>query len=210
MSQLDAGDLLDIVAAGTASSMLAKRWQSAQLVNVDNYTLEKLLNRPDLLAVLEGIEAFRNLGKDLSKVISSEKALNKTKKERQEPSKEQKTEEKENKGFKKLLREKLLKFVTRVPVFMYLTDYREETLKQVITNIEPELFTKVTGLKVSDFEKLCEIGVFNSQVMNSAIFAFKRFEESSLTYAGGRELSEYVGGFDTTIRRDEIQVIEGL
>jgi hypothetical protein len=93
---------------------------------------------------------------------------------------------------------------------MYLTDYREETLKQVITNIEPELFTKVTGLKVSDFEKLCEIGVFNSQVMNSAIFAFKRFEESSLTYAGGRLLSEYVGGFDTTIKRDEIQVIEGL
>jgi len=50
----------------------------------------------------------------------------------------------------------------------------------VITNIEPELFAKVTGLKVSDFEKLCEIGVFNSQVMNSAIPAFKRFEESSL------------------------------
>lgn len=210
MSQLDAGDLLDIVAAGTASSMLAKRWQSAQLVNVDNYTLEKLLNRPDLLEVLEGIEAFRNLGKDLSKVISSEKALNKTKKEGKEPTKQEKTEEKDNKGFKKLLREKLLKFVTRVPVFMYLTDYREETLKQVITNIEPELFTKVTGLKVSDFEKLCEIGVFNSQVMNSAIFAFKRFEEASLTYAGGRELSEYVGGFDTTIKRDEIQVIEGI
>ena len=107
-------------------------------MNVDNYTLEKLLNRPDLLEVLEGIEAFRNLGKDLSKVISSEKALNKTKKEGKEPTKQEKTEEKDNKGFKKLLREKLLKFVTRVPVFMYLTDYREETLKQVITNIEPE------------------------------------------------------------------------
>ena len=210
MSQLDAGDLLDIVAAGTASSMLAKRWQSAQLVNVDNYTLEKLLNRPDLLEVLEGIEAFRNLGKDLSKVISSEKALNNTKKEGKEPTKQQKSDDKENKGFKKMLREKLLKFVTRVPVFMYLTDYREETLKQVITNIEPELFTKVTGLKVRDFEKLCEIGVFNSQVMNSAIFAFKRFEESSLTYAGGRYLPEYVGGFDTTVRREEIHAIEGL
>lgn len=217
MQPLSASELLDIVAAGTASSMLAKRWQSAQLVNVDNYTLDKLLNRPDIMAALEKIEAFRNLGKDITKVISSEKALNKLKKEEKEgreldssERKQIKDEEKENKGFKKVLREKLLKFVTRVPVFMYLTDYREESLKDVITNIEPALFTKVTGLSVSDFEKLCEIGVFNSQVMNSAIFAFKRFEEGSLTYMGGRELSEYMGGFDTSIRREEAAYIEGI
>ena len=94
---------------------------------------------------------------------------------------------------------------------MYLTDHREEALKDVITNIEPQLFTKVTGLQVSDFEKLCEVGVFNPPVMNSAIFAFKRFEEASLTYAGGRNLSAEVGGFDMVIPRSELpQVIEGL
>lgn len=215
MQPLDAGELLDIVASGTASTMLAKRWQSPQMVAVDNITLERLLNNPQLMSALEKIEAFRNLGKDLSKVISSEKALNKTKKERNEtgekPTKEEKEAEKENQGFKKKLREKLLKFVTRVPVFMYLTDYREEALKDVITNIEPQLFTKVTGLTVSDFEKLCELGVFNAQAMNSAIFAFKRFEEASLTYAGGSELSEYAGGWDQSIRRSEIpHVIEGI
>jgi hypothetical protein len=211
MQPLDARELLDIVASGTASTMLAKRWQSAQMVAVDNITLERLLNNPDLMAALEKIEAFRNLGKDLSKVISSEKALNKTKKERNEkgekPTPEEKKEEKENQGFKKKLREKLLKFVTRVPVFMYLTDYREEALKDVIMNIEPELFTKVTGLTVADFEKLCELGVFNAQAMNSAIFAFKRFEEASLTYAGGTELSEYAGGWDQSIRRSDIPLV---
>lgn len=218
MQPLDARELLDIVAAGTASTMLAKRWQSAHMVNVDNVTLEKLLSNPDILAALEGIEAFRNLGKDLTKVIASEKSLNKLKKEEKEgkeidpkEKKEAQKEEKENKGFKKELREKLLKFVTRVPVFMYLTDNREQCLKDVITELEPALFTKVTGLKVSDFEKLCEIGVFNSQVMNSAIFAFKRFEEASLTYAGGKTLSEMVGGFDTVLSREEsYSVIEGL
>jgi hypothetical protein len=218
MQPLDARSLLDIVAAGTASTMLAKRWQSAQMVNVDNMTLEKLLNNPDILAALEDIEAFRSLGKDISKVISSEKALNKLKKAEKEgeeltpkEKKELKDGEKENRGFKKELREKLLKFVTRVPIFMYLTDNREESLKDVITELEPALFTKVTGLKVTDFEKLCEIGVFNPQVMNSAIFAFKRFEESSLTYAGGKTLSEMVGGFDTTISRDELTlVLEGI
>ena len=171
MQPLDARELLDIVASGTASTMLAKRWQSAQMVAVDNITLERLLNSPELLSALEKIEAFRSLGKDLNKVISSEKALNKTKKERNEKgdkaSSDERKEEKENQGFKKKLREKLLKFVTRVPVFMYLTDHREEALKDVIVNIEPELFTKVTGLTVADFEKLCELGVFNAQAMNS-------------------------------------------
>lgn len=215
MVPLNAADLLDIVAAGTASTMLAKRWQSAQMVSVDNVTLDRLLNNPEVLAALENMEAFRNLSKDISRVISSETALNKVKKEKNATGevleKKEKEQEKENQGFKKKLREKLLKFVTRVPVFMYLTDHREEALKDVIMNIEPELFTKVTGLKVSDFEKLCEIGVFNPPVMNSAIFAFKRFEEASLTYAGGRELSTEIGGFDTVILRSELPLMnEGL
>ena len=215
MQPLNAAELLDIVAAGTASTMLAKRWQSAQMVNVDNITLERLLNNPEVLAALENIEAFRNLSKDISRVIASEKALNKVKKEKNEAGgsleKKDKDEEKENQGFKKKLREKLLKFVTRVPVFMYLTDHREEALKDVIMNIEPALFTKVTGLRVSDFEKLCEVGVFNPPVMNSAIFAFKRFEEASLTYAGGRTLPETVGGFDTVILRSELPLVnDGL
>ena len=215
MQPLDAGELLDIVAAGTASTMLAKRWQSAQMVNVDNDTLARLLSNPDVMAALQNIEAFRNLSKDISRVIASEKALNKVKKEKNEAggtlTPDEKGTDKENKGFKKDLREKLLKFVTRVPVFMYLTDHREEALKDVILNIEPALFTKVTGLRVSDFEKLCEIGVFNPPVMNSAIFAFKRFEEASLTYAGGRALSEVVGGFDTAVLRSELPLVnDGL
>jgi hypothetical protein len=35
---------------------------------------------------------------------------------------------------------------------MYLTDYRERSLKDVITQLEPALFKKVTGLDVKDFE----------------------------------------------------------
>lgn len=207
MTELNAGELLDIVASGTASTMLAKRWQSAQLVNVDNATLEKLLNNDIAMDALENIEAFRGLSKDIKKVISSEKALNKAKKEKSELTQKEEKEKKENQGFKKILREKLIKFATRVPIFMYLTDNREETLQDVITELEPELFTKVTGLKVKDFELLAEIGVFNSQVMNSAIFAFKRFEEGSLTYAGGNKLSEYVGGYDAVVSRTELAEI---
>ena len=88
---------------------------------------------------------------------------------------------------------------------MYLTDYREETLKDVITKIEPGLFNKVTGISVEIFEKMASIGLFNSTLMNSAVFAFKRYENSSLEYAGGfrkNKLSE-VGLFDTKISPKE-------
>jgi hypothetical protein len=217
MTKLDATAILDISTYGTASTMLAKRWQSARLVDVTTIVLEKVLNSPDILEALEKIEDFRNLRNDITKTINSEKSLNEKKKERAEtgddPSKAEKKkeseEEKENKGFKRQLREKLLKFITRIPVFMYLTDYREETLIDVIRNLEPELFTKVTGLTVRDFDRMCEIGVFNQNELNQAIFMFKRFEDSSLIYAGGRSLSgdDKIGGFDTTLTRDEIDEV---
>ena len=44
------------------------------------------------------------------------------------------------------MQEKLIKFATRIPAFMYLTDFRENTLQDVITKLEPELFLAVTGL----------------------------------------------------------------
>ena len=178
MTKLDATAILDISTYGTASTMLAKRWQAARLVDVTTVVLEKVLNSPDIMAALEKIEDFRTLRGDLTKVINSEKDLNKAKKERaatgEEPDekvkKKEAGEEKENKGFKKVLREKLLKFVSRIPVFMYLTDYREERLIDVIRNFEPELFTKVTGLTIRDFDRMCEIGVFNQNELNQAIF----------------------------------------
>ena len=102
--------------------------------------------------------------------------------------------------------EKLIKFATRVPIFMYLTDYRERSLKDVITQLEPGLFKKVTGLDVNDFNLLCSIGVFNASLMNDAIFKFKRYEDSSLSYTGiEKSVKDEVGGWDTVIRREEYE-----
>ncbi len=89
---------------------------------------------------------------------------------------------------------------------MYLTDYRERSLKDVITQLEPGLFKKVTGLDVNDFNLLCSIGVFNASLMNDAIFKFKRYEDSSLSYTGlEKNISDEIGGWDTVIRREEYQ-----
>lgn len=89
---------------------------------------------------------------------------------------------------------------------MYLTDYRERSLKDVITQLEPGLFKKVTGLDVKDFELLCSLGVFNANLMNDAIFKFKRYEDSSLSYTGiDKHEGKDVGGWDTVIKRAEYE-----
>ena len=115
-------------------------------------------------------------------------------------------EEKEMKSKRKQIQEKLIKFATRIPVFMYLTDYRERCLKDVITQLEPGLFKKVTGLSVEDFNMLCTLGVFNAPLMNDAIFKFKRYEDASLTYTGiDKHTDDEVGGWDTTIRKTQYE-----
>ena len=83
---------------------------------------------------------------------------------------------------------------------MYLTDLRERSLKDVITQLDSDLFKKVTGLSVEDFELLVSLNVFNSSLMNDAVYKFKRYEDASLRYSGiNKHEGEDVGLFDTTI-----------
>ena len=211
MELINASELLDLVISGTASSMLARRWQSALLVNVDNPTLLKLMESDKAMDALSRIEGFRNLNKDITTLVNKSEALKKAKQEnKEELSKKEKKEltqeEKEIKSKRKEIQDKLLKFATRIPVFMYLTDYREQTLQDVITQLEPELFQKVTGLTIPDFELLVNIGIFNEQIMNSAVFAFRRYEEASLSYTGLTKHQELlIGGFNTKLPRTEVE-----
>lgn len=213
MKQIDAQDILDISMSGTSATLLARRWESALLVNVDNGTLSRLLSNPEALAALQKIEGFRSLNSDIETIINKSESVKKAKKEgtenlSKEKKKELSDEEKEYKSKRKEIQEKLIKFATRIPIFMYLTDYRESSLKDVITQLEPGLFKKVTGLEVKDFELLCSIGVFNSNKMDDCIYSFKRYEESSLSYTGiNRHAGEDIGGWDTTIRRKEYEML---
>ncbi len=210
MKEVDAQDILDIALAGTSATLLAKRWESALLVNVDNDTLKRLLANPEAMRALMNIEGFRNLNNDLTTIINKSESVKKAKKENPNPNPKEKKEiseeEKEMKSKRKQIQEKLIKFATRIPVFMYLTDYRERCLKDVITQLEPGLFKKVTGLSVGDFNMLCSIGVFNAPLMNDAIFKFKRYEDASLTYTGiDKHANDEVGGWDTTIRKSQYE-----
>lgn len=210
MRQIDAAGILDMAMSGTTATLLARRWESALLVNVDNATLQRLMNNKEALDALMKIEGFRNLNQDIETVINKSNAVKDLKKKSAETEltakekKELTQEEKEFKSMRKQIQEKLIKFATRVPIFMYLTDYRERTLKDVITQLEPGLFKKVSGLDVKDFELLVSLGVFNGALMNDAVYKFKRYEDSSLEYTGiNKHRDEDVGLFDTVLSKDD-------
>ena len=211
MTQIDAGGILDIAMAGTSATLLARKWESPLLVNVDNDTLRRIMENPEAMAAVERIEGWRALGDNIIETIinKSEKVKDLKKKARNTEltDKEKKTlseEEKEYKSKRKQVQEKLIKFATRIPAFMYLTDFRENTLQDVITKLEPELFLTVTGLTVKDFHLLVRLKVFNTEQMNQAVFAFRRYEDASLRYTGiesHQGLTNY-GLYDTVVARE--------
>ncbi len=214
MRQVNAAEILDIAMAGTSATLLAKRWESALLVNVDNDTLARLLASEEAMDALMRIEGFRSLNSDIETIINKSNAVKKAKRDGEKLTPKEKKEltdaEKEYKSKRKMIQEKLIKFATRVPVFMYLTDYREYSLQDVITQLEPELFKKVTGLNVRDFELLVSLNVFNEALMNDAVYKFKRYEDASLIYTGiDKHSGEDVGLYSTVISRADYDAMAG-
>ncbi|MCH3973649.1 restriction endonuclease [Bifidobacterium tibiigranuli] len=211
MTQVDAGGILDIAMSGTSATLLARKWESAILVNVDNDTLRRIMGSEDAMKAVMNIEGFRALGSAIFEtVVNKSEQVTATKKEHgdQLSKKEKKQlsdEEKDYKSKRKQIQEKLVKFATRIPAFMYLTDYRENTLQDVITKLEPDLFKAITGLTVADFNLLVSLGVFNATQMNQAVFAFRRYEDSSLSYTGieSHKGLRHYGLYDTVVAVDE-------
>ena len=200
--------------AGTSATLLARRWESALLVNVDNVTLQRLLASREAMDALMSIEGFRNLNSDLETIINKSDAVKGMRKGKDDLTPKEKKdlsqEEKEIKSLRRQIQQKLIKFAARIPIFMYLSDFRECCLKDVITQLEPHLFRKVTGLTEKDFELLVSLNVFNEALMNDAVYKFKRYEDASLVYTGiNRHAEENVGLYATVLSREDYEMMAG-
>lgn len=212
LNPINATQVLELAFTGDAATLLARRWQSALLVNVDNETLKRLLNNQEAFDAVMKIIADRNLGRDtLETIVNRTDAIKKAKKEEKEKSakerKQESEEEKDLKSKRKQVQEKLIKFAARIPVFMYLTDYREHTLREVIEQLETDLFERVTGLTLKDFKLLVSLRLFNDALMNMAVLNFKRYEDASLSYTGiDKHEGERVGLWDTVADADDMSV----
>jgi len=201
MSQLHAADVIDYLTRGVSSSMLARRWNSPELLTLDLRAMEALLANEALLASLEQIEMFRNISDDLTAMISTNKELRQKTIGKGKLKPDEKAKKDDAARRREHLKSRLQRFITRIPAFMYLTDERERTIKDIVTQIEPELFEKVTGLTLGDFEQLVNAGVFNDSKMNDAVWKFRTFEEPSLAYHSRDISAVTLGGWN--LRREE-------
>jgi hypothetical protein len=207
MDAVDVNAVMDWGTAGAGAAMLAKRWGSHRLIDLSEAVLTRLLGDIDLIARLEQMEDFRNLRQDATKIIAQSVKIREGKK----PKGSAKTKEEDDlaKAARKAkreqvsnLRSKLLKFVQAVPVFMYLTDFREEALVDVIESLDTQLFERVTGLTLDDFHKLSDIGVFHRAHMDEAIWQFRLFERASLEYLSSKtelDQSKKIGLWDKSV-----------
>ena len=121
--------------------------------------VHEFLEYPELLAALEQIEDFRNLAQLADKVITSTKALKAAKRANGgELTKKEKKEQSETAKLRTEIRKKLQKLLARIPVFMYVTQFRELAVRDIIVGVDSDLFERVTGLTVEDFTLLNDIG----------------------------------------------------
>lgn len=194
MDPVDVNAVMDWGTSRVGAAMLAKRWGSDRLIDLSEGVLKKLLGQEELLAQLEQMEDFRNLRQEASKIISNSQKVRTAKKPQNGgPAIDDPEIDKARKAKReqvKTLRSKLKKFVQAVPVFMYLTDFREEALVHVISSLDTQLFERVTGITLADFHKLSDIGVFHPDHMDEAIWQFRLFERASLNYLGFSEDDE--------------------
>lgn len=194
MDPVDVNAVMDWGTSRVGAAMLAKRWGSDRLIDLSEGVLKKLLGQEELLAQLEQMEDFRNLRQEASKIISNSQKVRTSKKPQNGgPAVDDPEIDKAKKAKReqvKTLRSKLKKFVQAVPVFMYLTDFREEALVHVISSLDTQLFERVTGITLADFHKLSDIGVFHPDHMDEAIWQFRLFERASLNYLGFSEDNE--------------------
>lgn len=214
MEEVDAVGLLDIATGITTATLLAKGWNSALLLNLDNDILKSLALDETAMNAINSIEAFRatknekvssiiiNTTDDIKQLRTKKAAGTIT------PAEERRLtdEEKKYKANREIIKEKLKTLATRIPVFMYLTDFRENKLTDVIMKLEPELFIKVTGLTIEDFQLLVSLGLFNESTMNTAVYNFRRYEDASISYSGiNRHEGESVGYYSMTVTEEEFK-----
>lgn len=209
-SPINASEVLDAAISGTTAKLLARKWNSATLVNIDDEILQGVLNNQTALDAVQKIEGWRSIGKNpIETVISASENIKELEDKKKDGKLTKRQRDKlaaEKRAYNKVrsdIRDKLIKFATRIPVFMYLTDFRESTLRDVITELDSELFISVTGLSVEDFEMLLNLNIFNTERMDQAILAFKHYEDASLRYTGinSHDNINHYGLLDTLVEK---------
>jgi len=125
------------------------------------------------------------------KIKELETRETKTPKEKEQKNKELDKAEKDLKSEREKVRELLRTLLSRVPIFMYLTDATEENLEQVIIEAENDLFRKTTGIEIDDFKYLVQLGLLKVDSLDGYILKFLQLESQNFEVANTMENALY-------------------
>lgn len=178
LSQLNANDVIVWANSGLTANSLARKIQSHELFNLTIEPLKKILGDKELLSELNEMDDFRDFAVEAKKVVTTTRELTGGGGGGSKGKKDDLAKKRSS------IRSKLRKLNSRLMIFMYLTDFREEKLNHVIEGIDPFLFKKSTGFSIASFTKLVEYGVFNRALMDETIMKYRYFEMKSFLEIG--------------------------
>lgn len=201
MVSMDAREVLTFDLSGIDAKGLGSRFMERKNVVVTRDTIEAINATPQSQQrcqdIFDRIKLFRKYNgasdKDLQnsdanvvdldvndkKVKDLETKDAPTPKEQKQKDKDLDKAEKELKSEREKVRELLRTLLSRIPIFMYLTDATEENLEQVLIETKHDLFRKTTGITIDDFRYLVDLGLLKIESIDGYILKFIQLENEN-------------------------------
>lgn len=154
-----------VVSMAFSGNNFVEKFASGYAIAVDNACEE----------VIEKIS-----GVDASSAIAFRKEItNNAKKGKQKEkvkSSQDKQREKEVKKKIELLKERAQTVLKRLPSYLYVSDYNEESCSDIIKHAEPKIFLEETGVSIEIFKKMVDTGFVNKVHIDYCVKDFCRRE----------------------------------
>lgn len=186
-------DLSGVDAKGLGERFIERRnvvvdRETINAINKDEYTQQRVKDIFDRIKMFKKFNGaseaeMKNSDVDIANLDVNNKKIEKLKTKDKPTEPKQKKEldqaEKELKSEREKTRELLRTLLSRLPLYMYLTDATEENLEQVLIDDKWDLFRKTTGIEVDDFRYLVEVGLLRIESIDGYILKFVNLESQN-------------------------------
>jgi hypothetical protein len=169
---------------------IAEKFDTTRNIKItDDMLLNKIKTNQKVLDIINSINYYAKTndkdGKKSEVTISEDEdivnkksaVVNKGDKDKKELTQAEKDEIKEINDDKDFIKERVKTLISRIPLFMYLTNKAEKDMYAIFNTNDKELFKKVTGIEVEDMKLLDEIGIIKITNVDGFIRQFQRLED---------------------------------
>lgn len=119
------------------------------------------------------------LNPDIKGLKTKKIAMSRKEKEAEKKSSENRKKESELKKKKEAIINLMKLLLSRIPLYMYLTDATEQNLGEVVVEDNNQLFKKTTGISPAEFNYLVEVGFIKVESIEGYIIKFLELENKN-------------------------------